>query len=131
MSRAIVIDPIWIPELERKMRLEVVPSRRAKLQALWMVARGSASRVEIAACTGLSVSALRLLVSRFVAEGFMCLNDARVSNARPSRVPKLELPWLEVKSAKAAQLFLLENHGVKVSVSTARRWLIRLARDIV
>lgn len=111
------------------MRLEPDVSRRAKLQALWLVARGGVSRVEISACTGISLSALRLLVTRFGVLGLLCLEDARVGNARPRLVADLILPLLEPFNAKSMQRFLLETQGVAVSLSTARRLLIRVARD--
>jgi hypothetical protein len=129
MSKAVQIDAVWIPELERSMRLERDSMRRVKLQALWMVARGSVTRVEIVCATGLSVSSLRLLVIRFKALGMACLEDARVSNTRPRLVSDFALPE-HVRSARAVQDYLIKSHGVHVSFSTARRLLQRATRDI-
>lgn len=126
MSRVSLVKiSVSITVLELEMRLCLQPIRRAKLQALWLVARGAGSRLEIARLTGMSVSALRLLVTRFNGLGMDCLTDARVANARPRVVPEIVLPDFLPLNAKSVQHWVLKEYGLQISLSTAWRWLHR------
>ncbi len=102
------------------MHLTLDPRRRAKLQALWLVARGSLQQQEIAQITGISSSSLRLLVRQFRLHGLVCLEDRRKNNTRPRKIA-LEI---EAKTPKELQQ-LLEAQGVRVHLSTAFRFLQR------